>query len=126
MAKIDVMAKAEADRLTQMLVDADVSHARITALENVIVNTAWMSAKLDVARSDIGSGHLTVKYDNGGGQKGVRQNPLFSAYEDLFKSYMNGMKEILATLPREVAKAEKETADEKITVLDKIRKRHNA
>jgi hypothetical protein len=30
---------------------------------------------------------LIVEYDNGGGQKGVRENPFFPAYEKLLASY---------------------------------------
>ena len=34
---------------------------------------------------------LTVEYDNGGGQSGIRENPYYPAYEKLLASYTKGL-----------------------------------
>lgn len=46
-----------------------------------------LRAKVEEARKQIEKEPLTMKYNNGGGQKGVRENPIFPAYEKLLKSY---------------------------------------
>ena len=37
---------------------------------------------------------LAVEYDNGGGQSGVRENPVFTAYERMLASYIAATKGI--------------------------------
>ena len=66
-----------------------------------------------------------VEYDNGGGQKGIRENPVFKAYEALWKSYMLGMDKILAIIPEE-QKEDLQAETEQIkpqTVLDFVREK---
>ncbi|MBO7423218.1 MAG: hypothetical protein J6T99_07530, partial [Oscillospiraceae bacterium] len=117
----------EIRRLTKILRDCEVSEARLKSLQSVIENVAWMKAKLDETRHQIEAGELksiTIPYDNGGGQTGIRENPLFKGYESLWKSYMSGMEKILAALPPEAVKAEeKEDAPPK-SVLDLVRAKH--
>lgn len=50
----------------------------------------------------IGEEGITVEYDNGGGQSGVRENPAFRAYEALWKTYMSGLDMLIKLLPVEV------------------------
>ena len=73
----------------------------LEALQPIIENTAWMKAKLDEARELIKDSPVVIKYDNGGGQKGIRENPLFKEYEALWKSYMIGMCRILESMSEE-------------------------
>lgn len=118
------MATAEIERLTTLLEEYGISDKRIKALSTIIENTAWMKIKLDDAREAIKSSNVVIPYDNGGGQKGLRENPLFKGYESLWKSYMSGMGRILDCLPPEVAKIEQETAEKPKTMLELVRDKH--
>ena len=65
-----------------------------------------------------------VEYNNGGGQEGTRINPLFKAYEALWKDYMMGMGRILGAFPEEKQVELKEKIDSKQpTVLDLVREK---
>ena len=65
-----------------------------------------------------------MPYDNGGGQKGIRENPAFKGYESLWKAYMQGMNRILDTLPPEQIQAATDDIRPQ-TVLDSIRAKHS-
>lgn len=98
-------AMEEIERLKSLLREFGVSERRIKILDTVIENTAWMKVKLDEARKVVKESTIVISYDNGGGQKGLRENPIFKGYEALWKSYMNGMDRIISALPNEEAKA---------------------
>jgi hypothetical protein len=97
MEKNDIESRKnkERNRLKRLLKAADVEDWKIQTLHQVIENTAWMSVKLEDTRQEIREAEVTVPYDNGGGQSGVRQNPIFQGYESLWKAYMAGMTQIL-------------------------------
>lgn len=114
----------EKQRLTSLLFDCGVSENRIKLLSTVIENTAWMKAKLDDAREQIKNTSVVIPYDNGGGQKGIRENPLFKGYESLWKSYMNGMCRLLDCVPKQVVEEEAEKIDTPRTVLELVRNKH--
>lgn len=57
-------------------------------------NVLWMEVKLAEARAMIGDSSLVVGYDNGGGQKGIRRNPAFDAYNSLLGSYTKALKQL--------------------------------
>lgn len=119
------VAEAEKKRLTRVLEDAFVSEARRRTLQPVIENTAWMFAKLEDARAAIKNSQVAIPYDNGGGQTGIRENPLFKGYTSLWKAYMLGMGRILDALPAEVRVIEQEPEEMKPqTVLTMIRAKH--
>lgn len=60
----------------------------------------WQRGKLERARATIDSGgmQMVVPYDNGGGQKGIRKNPLFEMYNAAFKNYASGINALDAML----------------------------
>lgn len=123
---IKTLAAKEMRRLTKILRDGGVSDARIKGLKSVIDNVAWMKVKLDTSRDEIESGEysgITIEYDNGGGQTGMRENPLFKGYESLWRTYMNGMEKILAAIPDQAEKNEKDTGKPK-NVLELVRAKH--
>ena len=91
--------KKEQRKLTRFCRENGMIEDRIDALAPVFASVCWMQLKLEEARSDIGEDGLTVEYDNGGGQSGIRENPAFKAYEALWKSYCAGLQIILAELP---------------------------
>lgn len=127
MAEADLKARADAehDRITAILNDAGISERRMQTLAPIIENVSWMRAKLDDSRQLIKNSNIVVPYNNGGGQKGIRENPAFKGYEALWKAYMQGMNRILDTLPPEVVQEATETEIKPATVLDTIRGKHN-
>lgn len=123
-AELKKIAKEEETRALNILKDVGISEARMRALYPVIENTAWMKAKLDDARDAIKNTSVAIPYDNGGGQKGVRENPVFKGYEALWKSYIQGMDRILAALPAEMVQAEVEVVEKPKTMLELVRDKH--
>lgn len=113
----------EAERITNLLRDANVSDARLQMLEPVITNVAWMRIKLDETRKAIANSTVAIPYDNGGGQAGIRENPVFKGYESLYKSYMSGMAKIIDALPAEKA-ADAAPVEAPKTVLQMVRRKH--
>lgn len=122
--EIKERAEAEQNRILTILTDIGISDKRMQMLEPIILNTAWMKAKLDDAREAIKNSQIVIKYDNGGGQKGIRENPLFKGYESLWKSYMQGMNRILDCLPNEVVEIETEGVEKPKTMLELVRDKH--
>lgn len=122
--EIKERAEAEQNRINEILKEVGISERRMKLLAPVILNTAWMKAKLDDAREAIKNSQIVISYDNGGGQKGIRENPLFKGYESLWKSYMTGMSKILDCLPDDVAEIASECVDKPKTVLDLVRGKH--
>lgn len=121
---LEQMATIEAERLKSLLFDCGVSETYISILNATIENTAWMKVKLDEAREAIKTSNVVIPYDNGGGQKGLRENPLFRGYESLFKSYMSGMKQILDALPKQAADVRDTELEKPQTMLELVRKKH--
>lgn len=121
---MDDRTTPEVERLTGLLYDAEVSERRIKSLSSVIENTAWMKIKLDDARDAIKGSNVVIPYDNGGGQSGIRENPLFKGYESLFKTYMQGMDRILSALPAEKVKEVEQEIEKPKTVLELVRNKH--
>lgn len=120
---IATRAEQERKRIMDILVDADISPRRMKMLAPIIENVSWMRAKLDDARELIKNSNVAIPYDNGGGQKGIRENPAFKGYEALWKSYLGGMAKILESLPTEqIQEATDEVRPQ--TVLDAIRAKH--
>lgn len=123
--EIGKRAEEEQNRIIDIMTKSGVSDKRIKMLEPVILNTAWMKAKLDDAREVIKNSNVVIPYDNGGGQTGIRENPIFKGYESLWKAYMNGMERILACLPQEIARVEAEEAAKPKTMLELVRSKHS-
>lgn len=54
----------------------------------------FIEKKLEEARKMIGNMPIVIPYDNGGGQKGIRKNPAFDAYEALLSSYIRALSSV--------------------------------
>ena len=121
--EIKVRAEEEQNRITDLLSEVGISDKRMKLLEPIILNTAWMKAKLDDAREAIKNSNIVISYDNGGGQKGIRENPLFKGYESLWRSYMAGMAKILESLPQEQIEQAVEI-EKPVTMLELVRNKH--
>lgn len=111
----------------KLLIDAlrasGMSDQRIKALDTIIKNVAIMGDKLNETSEELYEADLTVEYNNGGGQSGIRENPLFRAYESLWKSYLSGMDTILDQFGTENAV---ETKPINKTVLELVRSKRRA
>ena len=123
-AKIKAKVRKEQKRINILLAEAGISERRMKLLEPVILNTAWMRIKLDDAREAIKNSAVVVSYDNGGGQKGIRENPLFKGYESWWRSYMAGMGKILESLPDEVIEQAEAEVEKPVTMLEMVRQKH--
>ena len=97
--EIEKRCAAERRKLAGFLSKNGLNEEKIKSLDPVILNVSWMKSKLDDARTAIGEDGITVEYDNGGGQTGVRENPAFRAYEALWKTYLSGLDALLKLLP---------------------------
>lgn len=119
----DDLVRKEQRKISREIKKAQISEHKMKVIEPVVLNSAFMKVKLDEAREQIKSETITVKYDNGGGQKGIRENPVFKAYEALWKSYMLGMDKILGIIPEDQPQALAEQAEQikPQTVLDFVR-----
>lgn len=121
--EIKARAEEEQKRIQTLLNDVGISDKRQKLLDPIILNTAWMKAKLDDAREAIKTSNIVISYDNGGGQKGIRENPLFKGYESLWRSYMAGMSKILESLPQEVIE-QSVAIEQPKTMLELVRNKH--
>lgn len=121
--EIKARAEEEQNRINELLNEVGVSAKRMKLLEPIVINTAWMKAKLDDAREAIKNSNIVISYDNGGGQKGIRENPLFKGYESLWRSYMAGMAKILESLPQEQIEQAVEI-EKPVTMLELVRNKH--
>ena len=110
------------EKYKDLLIQSGVPKEKIKALETVIQNVEWMEEKLTDSMELIADSSVAIPYDNGGGQSGIRENPLFKGYESLFKSYMSGLCKILECLPNEIA-AQVEQEKPK-SVLELVRDKH--
>lgn len=116
-------AKYEKNRIVRLMRAAGASEETIKLLQPVIQNTASLKAKLDDAQEEIQEAPLTIEWDNGGGQSGVKENPVFRMYESMWKSYMSGMKTILGYVP-ELGTESKKKEDKSTNVLQLVRDKH--
>lgn len=118
------LAYEESERIKALLVECGVSDTYINMLLPVIENTSWMKVKLDEAREKIKTSSVVIPYDNGGGQTGLRENPLFKGYESLFKSYMGGLKQIMDAMPEQAFDVKEAELEKPKTMLELVRSKH--
>ena len=62
----------------------------------------FLKGKLEKERKKLKDAPLTIEYDNGGGQSGIRENPDIVAYEKLLASYMKALKQLQAVVGNDV------------------------
>ena len=113
------MVTKERERLLSLLDRADVPQQQRDVLAAVIDNIAWQRAKLDEAREQMQNEAIICSYNNGGGQSGERENPIFKAYINLFRAYMIGLEKFTSYLPKDLLE---ETSAAAISTLDMVKK----
>ena len=110
--------KAEHKRLEDLLERAGTPQQQRDMLAPVIDNMAWQRIKLDEARKEMQDASIVCHYDNGGGQAGERENPIFKAYINLFRAYMVGLEKFSSYLPKEL---QAEAAGDSLSILEQVR-----
>ena len=108
----------EHKRLEALLERANVPQQRRDVLAPVIDNLAWQRVKLDEAREEMQDASIVCHYDNGGGQSGERENPIFKAYINLWRAYMVGLEKYTSYLPKEL---QEEAAGDSLSVLEQVK-----
>ena len=117
----DKLVKKEHKRLTDILISAEVPKPTQDALVPVIDNLSWLRVKLDDFREQFKNADIVCKYNNGGGQKGIRINPFFKGYNDLCRTYLNYLDKYLSCLPKEVQEEEKQESEGILSIISKVR-----
>ena len=113
----------EHKRLEAILNRADVPAQQRDVLAPVIDNMAWQRVKLDEAREEMQDASIVCEYNNGGGQAGTRENPIFKAYINLWRAYMVGLEKFTSYLPKEL---QEEVTGESISVLEQVKRMKKA
>lgn len=114
---------AEHKRLETLLDRAGVPRQQRDVLAPVIDNLAWQRGKLDEAREEMQDASIVCHYDNGGGQSGERENPIFKAYVNLWRAYMAGLEKYTSYLPKEM---QEEVKGNVLSVLDQVKQMKKA
>ena len=107
----------ELNRLTALLEKANIPSQTREVLQPVMENMAWQKVKLDETREEIKDAGVVCEYNNGGGQQGIRENPIFKGYINLYKAYMTGLEKFTSYLPKDVVEELNKDAE---TALDKV------
>ena len=113
----------EHKRLEALLDRADVPQQQRDVLAPVIDNMAWQRVKLDEAREEMQDASVVCEYDNGGGQTGTRENPIFKAYINLWRAYMVGLEKYTSYLPKDL---QEEAKGDSLNILAQVREMKKA
>ena len=68
----------------------------------MIENVAFMRVSLTEIRTSIEENGYVESYDNGGGQKGLKDSTYLRSYNNLMKTYNTTMKLLLSIVPRDL------------------------
>lgn len=96
---------SELRKLQRITKDAIPDDKRNIVL-GMLPNLAFMKYKLDEARKELLYESIFTEYDNGGGQRGIREHPGFAAYNKLFASFQRGIKQLCDLMPTGAAAAD--------------------
>ena len=113
----DKKIRAEKKRLEALLVRAEIPKQQQDVLKPVIDNLSWQRVKLDETRKEMAGASVVCEYNNGGGQSGVRENPIFKGYVSLWRAYMLGLEKYTSYLPKEF---HEEAEGESLTMLERV------
>ena len=116
---MDKRVENEHKRLEKLLDQANISKQHRAALVVVIDNLAWQRIKLDDIREQMLEEDVSIPYNHGGGQEGVRENPTFKSYINLWRAYMVGLEKYTSYLPKEL---QEEAPGDALSVLDQVRR----
>lgn len=83
--------KKQASRAEKLVSGVQTAHCEALELAESVV---FMASKLEETRLSLENEPLTIPYDNGGGQTGIRENPKFAAYEKLMSTYIRSLDQL--------------------------------
>lgn len=115
----DKRIETEHKRLMGLLDRAEVPQQQRDVLAPVVDNMAWQRVKLDDTRAEMVDASVVCEYNNGGGQAGVRENPIFKGYVSLWRAYMLGLEKFTSYLPKDM---QQEAAAGSVNVLEEVRR----
>ena len=115
---MDKRIEKEHLRLENLLDQAKVSKQNKDALAAVIDNLAWQRIKLEDIRNQMLDADVVIPYNNGGGQEGLRENPIFKGYINLWRAYILGIEKLTSYLPKDLQEA---AAPDASSVLEKVK-----
>ena len=61
-------------------------------------NVIFMGGKLEDTRRGLANQQVVIAYDNGGGQKGIRKNPIFEGYNQLMANFRKTAEQLCAII----------------------------
>lgn len=61
-------------------------------------NIIFMGVKLEDTRRGLANQQVVIAYDNGGGQKGIRKNPIFEGYNQLMANFRKTAEQLCSIL----------------------------
>ena len=108
----------ERKRLESILDKADIPTQQRNALSPVLDNMAWQRVKLDETRELMKNAQVVCEYNNGGGQSGIRQNPIFKGYLELWRGYMLGLEKLTSYLSNDL---QDEITGDSASILEQVR-----
>jgi hypothetical protein len=92
------MPRIKPNKKAEMLVSGiTVMHDEALELAEAVL---FMAMKLEEARKELVFEPLTVSYDYGSGQTGIKENPKFTAYEKMLSSFTKSLKELSAIIEK--------------------------
>ena len=115
----EIKVEKEKKRLEALLKRADIPAQQQDVLAPVIDNMSWQRIKLDEAREEMKEASIVCHFNNGGGQEGERENPIFKAYINLWRAYMVGLEKYTSYLPKEM---QEEVTGSNITILEQVKR----
>lgn len=101
-----------------------VDKKRFPMADRLAEECVWQAERLAETRALIGNTKAVIKYDNGGGQTGVRKNPAFEAYAQQLNGFLASMRalnEVLAEYPPTSEDGRMTLANLKVMVGDKLK-----
>lgn len=84
----------------------DIPKEKINLVDSTIKSVAFMSVTMEDLQENIVRVGTTVEYDNGGGQKGIKQSPDAQLYLQLSQKHTQAMKILLDLVPKATVKVE--------------------
>lgn len=80
---------------------------------------AFMAEKLAEEKAILERQHVVVTYNNGGGQKGVRRNPMFDGYNALMATYIKATAQLNELREKQPKKEEGKSSLASLRVIGK-------
>ena len=93
--------KKEVAKVNSLFKDMDPKIKK--AIQSVIENAAFMAVTLRELREHLNRNGLTVEYQNGEFQSGIKKSPEIEIYNTMIKNFVSTMKSITDLLPKEIA-----------------------